>query len=112
MFPVSTTTTNSSSSSSSSTVPHHDYLFFSFPPANSTAAMALQGSTFRQVELPGLQTAAASLLVVGVPGGRVLQVTAEGVRLLDASEDQQQQQQWRPELDWHVSSKWPSSSLS
>jgi hypothetical protein len=85
--------------------------------------MALQGSTFRQVEVPGLETAAASLLVAGASEGRVLQVTAAGVRLLGGAGvagggeggteklgSQQTQEQLRsPPLqllaEWHAESK-------
>jgi hypothetical protein len=49
-------------------------LGFSFPSADASAVMSLEGQTFRQLQLAGLSAGQASLLIASAPGGWLLQV--------------------------------------
>jgi hypothetical protein len=49
-------------------------LGFSFPSAGASSVMSLEGHTFRQLHLAGLQESDASLLMTTAPGGWLVQV--------------------------------------
>lgn len=53
----------------------HSMLGFSFPSAGASSVMSLEGRTFRQLHLAGLQDSEASLLLTTAPGGWLLQVS-------------------------------------
>ncbi len=68
---------------------HHTLLAFSFEAAGRTELMRLTGNSISQVQLPGLDDGSASLLLVGCPGGWLVQVTAHGVKSLPAEDGKQ-----------------------
>lgn len=60
--------------SDGSTAQHTSMLGFSFPSGGVTSVISLEGDTFKQLVLPGLQQDAASLLLAGMAGGWLVQV--------------------------------------
>lgn len=63
----------------------HSMLGFSFPSAGASSVMSLEGHTFRQLHLAGLQDSEASLLLTTAPGGWLLQVSTRPCLLCDVS---------------------------
>ncbi len=64
--------------------------------------LSLEGSTLRQLQLPGLVSDQASLLMSALPGGQLLQVTPQVVLLLDAPPHHVQLAQWQPPKGAHL----------
>lgn len=61
----------------------HSMLGFSFPSAGASSVMSLEGHTFRQLHLAGLQDSEASLLLTTAPGGWMVQVSMRPCLLCD-----------------------------
>ncbi|DBA73782.1 TPA: hypothetical protein ACH3X2_009751 [Trebouxia sp. C0005] len=62
---------------------HHAYLAFSFPSEGTTSVLDIQGTHFQPIHLPGLDPNSPSLLLEALPGGWLIQVTPEEVRVLN-----------------------------
>ena len=56
---------------------NHVWLAFSFPTLQTTSVMSIAGTHFHEAVLPGIQQQAASLLLTSMPGGWLVQVTAQ-----------------------------------
>ena len=55
----------------------HAWLAFSFPTLQTTSVMSIAGTHFHEAVLPGVNLQAASLLLTSMPGGWLVQVTAQ-----------------------------------
>ncbi|KAL3140168.1 hypothetical protein ABBQ38_004444 [Trebouxia sp. C0009 RCD-2024] len=62
---------------------HHAYLAFSFPLEGATSLLHIQGTHFQPITLPGLNPDCSTLLLAALPGGWMVQVTEQEVRILD-----------------------------
>jgi len=67
----------------SSTVPHDKYLVVSF--VGETRLLAIEDEELGETEIPGFDAGSQSLLCANMPNDRLLQVTAQSVRLVDTT---------------------------
>ena len=56
---------------------NHVWLAFSFPTLQTTSVMSIAGTHFHEAVLPGIELQAASLLLTSMPGGWLVQITAQ-----------------------------------